>query len=153
MVKIRKASKKDLKQLAAIYKTSFKVHNIFSKSIKEIIHYLDKLSKEAAILVAERDNKVVGGIVIELSPQTPKHTLATFKHIAVHAGHRGRDIGTMLIKSAEKEVGKGKVEIKVSENEKNAIRFYRKIGFKVEGKLKSHYRPRETCYVMGKVLE
>ena len=45
-----------------------------------------------------------------------------------------------------------KVEVKVSENEARTIAFFRKHGFQLEGKLKSHFRAGELVYVMGKKL-
>ena len=153
MAEIKKVQKKELMQLAELCKGAFKVNNVFSKSADEIAKYFAGLSKKATILVAKEAGSIVGCIAVEVNTQAPGHTLATFKHIVVHEGHRGKDIVTMLINEAEKLVGKGKAEIKVSENEKSAIGFYEKMGFKVEGTLESHYRHGEACYILGKIIQ
>jgi len=63
-----------------------------------------------------------------------------------------RKIMAELIKAAEEEVGKGKIEIKIAESEKVGPSFFKKLGYKVEGKLNSHYRQGELCYILGRVI-
>ena len=148
---IRKAKEEDLKELAKVYKEVFKAHNIFEKPEAEVEEYLKKFL--GSLLVAEEDGKVVGGIAVAEKKQNPEWSLFSFKHIAVAPAYQDRDIGTALLKEAEKVAGKGKAEINVGEREGGALRFYEKNGYQKEGILKSHYRKGESCFVMGKVLE
>jgi len=150
-MKIEKPNKQQIKELAKIYKDIFPLHNIFEKSEKEIVEYLEPLSND--ILIAVEDNKVIGGLLVSIKKSNPKHIRARFRHIAVAKGYRDKGIGSALLKAAEEKVAKGKVEIKVSESEADAIEFYKKNGYELEGELKAHYRPNELCYILGKVLD
>lgn len=147
---IRKANEHDLKGLIKVYKDVFKVHNVFEKSEEEIEAYLNKFSN---ILVAEEDGNIVGGLVITAKKYDKDWKLTNFKHIAVSPAYQNKDIGSELLKEAEKIAGKGKIEIRVGEREAGAVNFYEKNGYQKEGILKSHYRKGESCFVMGKVLE
>ncbi len=149
-MEIRKAVENDLKGLIKVYKEVFKVHNVFDRPEEEIEQYLKKFSK---ILVAEEDGNIVGGLVITEKKYDKAWKLINFKHRAVASAYQGKDIGSALLKEAEKIAGKGKVEIRVGEREAVAVEFYEKNGYQKEGTLKSHYRKEETCFVMGKVLE
>ena len=148
---IRQAKEEDLNDLAKVYNEVFKVHNVFEKSEQEIEEYLKKFLGN--LLVAEEDGVVVGGLVIVEKKQNPEWSLFSFKHIAVAPAYQDKDIGTALLKEAEKIAGKGKIEINVGEREAGAARFYEKNGYQKEGILKSHYRKGESCFVMGKVME
>jgi len=151
-MEIRKAEEKDLPGLAALYKDAFMKHNIFSKPKKEVLEYLNKISKEAEILVAVENNEIVGGVAVFSSKQTPEHNLSRLKHVAVLPAMQGKGTGKALVEEAEKIAGKGKIEIHVAEREQNIVDFYKKLGYEVEGELASHYRPGETCYILGKVV-
>jgi len=153
MVKIRKAVKEDLKELTAMYKKIFKVHNIFTKGNKEIMEYLEQFLGN--ILVAEEKGKIIGGIVIS-GREYDGWKLYNFKHVAVLPKNQRKGIGTKLLKEAEKFVGFGKIEIRVAAGASEApwaVEFYEQHGYKKEGELESHYRHKETCYVMGKVIK
>ena len=50
-------------------------------------------------------------------------------------------------------VGPGPIEVHAAEGELNISKFYENLGYKLEGKLKSHYRKGETCFVLGKEIE
>ena len=147
---IKKPNEKEIEQLVSVYKEAFPVHNLFQKSEEEVTDYLKTVSGE--FLVAVEDGKVVGGALVVINKPNPDHTLGKIKHIAVAKDYQHKGIGTELLKEAEKIIGKGKVEIHVSENEKVALEFYKSNGYEVEGELKSHYRMGETCYILGKVI-
>ena len=42
----------------------------------------------------------------------------------------------------------GKIEIHVSENEKDALPFYEKMGYAIQGELPDHYRMDEICFIL-----
>ena len=151
-MKIKKIKKQDLGQLLNIWKEAFPVHNIFNKSDEEIKKYLRK--SKGKVIAAYEDSGVVGGCLLVVYVQTPEHALARIKHLAVAKEHRGKDIGTALLKKCEKIAGKGKIEMHVAKSisGEDILEFYKKNGYEVEGELKSHYRPNEICYIVGKVV-
>ncbi len=150
-MEIRTAKQEDLNELAKIYKDTFKTHNIFSKSEEEIVKYLENI--EGELLIAVEDNQVIGGILVKIDYSTEDHKRSRLKHIAVKKEFQDKRIGSALLKTAENMIITGKIEIHVSELEKESLKFYKFHGYKVEGELKSHYRPNEKCYILGKVLE
>ncbi len=163
---IKDAQESDLKELAALYKSTFKKHNIFCKSDKEIISYLkEKQSSEkkngGGFVVAKSGSKIIGGILLKKETEDPKgkHVLWKYNHLAVSPSFKGKGIGKAIINAAEdkirqmiksKKIRTSKIEVGVSENEKESIRFYKSLGFYVEGMQKSHYRHKETSYILGK---
>ena len=149
-MKIKKIKKQDLGQLIAIWKEVFSTHNVFNKTEEDILKYLKKA--KGKILAAYDNGKVVGGCLLVVNAQTPEHNLARIKHVAVAKEFQGKDIGSALLKKCEKIVKKGKIEMHVAEHEKDTLEFYAKNGYEQEGTLKSHYRPDEACYVLGKVI-
>jgi len=149
---IKQPNEEKLKQLAKLYKQGFKKHNIFSKDDKFILNYLKKPTKMLAAM-AEDESEVVGGICLFENKQTEDHSVWNFKHIAVKIGYQKQGVGASLMQEAEAYAKPGdKIEIKVSENEKAALKFYEKFGYVVEGKLSNHYRKDEVCYVLGKTV-
>ena len=150
-MEIRKAEKQELKELIPIYKDVFKKHNIFKKPDQEVQKYLE--AAKGIFLVAVEYEKIVGGLLIVIELSNPRHKRTRFKHIAVAEGYRDKGIGSALLKAAEKLTRTGKVEIHLSENEKDALNYYKKNGYKIEGKLSSHYRLGEICYILGKEVE
>jgi ribosomal protein S18 acetylase RimI-like enzyme len=152
-VQIRQGKKEDLPQLIKVYKEAFKIHNIFKKSEKEIIKHWESSKVEPDdFVVALKDGKVVAGCLVTMQ-YVESHTLARIKHIAVAEAFRGKGIGRAIMEKAEEIIGTGKIEIHVAENEKIALPFYKKLGYKQEGILSDHYRKGESCYLLGKYVE
>jgi hypothetical protein len=147
---IRKLEQGDLMKLIPIYKKFFPVHAVFTKSDEEIMQHLEKMKEKGEFLVVDDNGKVVGGLLL-VKRNIDGHVLADLERIA--AKSPVRKLIAELIKEAEKEVGKGKIEIKIAESEKVGPSFFKKLGYKVEGKLRSHYRPGELCYILGKEVE
>ncbi len=149
-MEIRKLQEGDFKKLVPIYKKFFPVHAVFTKSDEEIMQHLEKMKQRGEFLVAEDNGKVMGALVI-VKRTIDGHITAELKRIA--AKTPVRKVMAELIKGAENEVGKGKIEIKIAESEKVGPSFFKKLGYKVEGKLRSHYRLGEMCYILGKEVE
>lgn len=147
---IRKYQEGDFMKLIPIYKKFFPVHAVFTKSDEEIMKHLEKMKEKGEFLIAEDEGKIKGGLMIE-KHEIDGHIRAELKRIA--AKPPIRKIMADLIWAAEKEIVKGKIEIKVAESEKVGVAFYKKLGYKVEGKLRSHYRSGELCYVLGKEID
>lgn len=61
---------------------------------------------------------------------------------------------TLLKKKIKaREVKTIKIEADVAENEQKSLEFYKKHGFKVEGRLQNHFMAKEMVYVIGKMLK
>lgn len=146
-MEIRKIRKEELPKLVELYKEAFPIHSIFNKSEEEILQYLKEI--EGTILVAVEGDDIAA--VLVLVKKHYGHNFGLIRHFAVSIRHRRKGIGSKLLKHAEEIIKKGKIEMRVVCP--IAKRFYEKNGYEVEGELKSHYRPEETCYVMGKLLE
>ncbi len=165
-MEIRNATEQDLEQFAKILKETFSVHTIFEKSGKEIVTHLKKQQNETAkggggFIVAVEGSKVIGGLLIEKKNETHNHSLWKYKYVAVEKNSRNKGVGTRLLEEAEKRIkeliynGKiatAKVELTIAENEKDAIGFYEKNGFVIEGTFDNHYRWNEKTFAMGKSL-
>jgi RimJ/RimL family protein N-acetyltransferase len=145
-MELKKANNEELKELVPIFKEFFPVHAIFTKSDEEIMQYLSDFKGD--ILIAHKDSKVIGGIAIERKHYG--HVLALFKHIASKGG--SKKIVKEMVQEAEKIANAGKIEIHIAEGEKIAHGFFKRSGYKLEGKLRAHYRPNEICYILGKVI-
>jgi RimJ/RimL family protein N-acetyltransferase len=99
------------------------------------------LSESAAHFVAVQGDRVVGGLSIHRRDDHPatRH-VATFGMFVV-ASHRGRGIGTALVKEAPawaERFGVHRVELTVYPHNDAAIALYRKFGFAEEGRLVRH---------------
>jgi len=149
-MQIRKLQEGDFEKLVPIYKEFFPVHAVFTKSDEEIMQHLKKMKEKGEFLIAEDEGKVKGALVIT-KRTIDSHTTAKLKRIA--AKSPVRKVMAELIKAAEEEVGEGKIEIMIAASEKVKPSFFRKLGYKVEGKLSSHYRLGEICYILGKEVE
>ncbi len=115
-------------------------------------------------LLALAGNKIVGAILVRKEAEDifGKHARWKYNHLAIALPYQRKGLGTALLHAADlkivllmkkRKINTAKVEIGVAEQEKGAATFYIYNGFKVEGKLRSHYRHNEMVYVMGKELK
>ena len=145
-MEIKKADSEDMKKLVPVLKEFFPVHAVFTKSDEEVFNYLKTFSGD--IFVAVEKDEVLGGLA--LSWRTYGHKVAFFKHIA--AKNEDKEVIKKLVEEAEKLTDAGKIEMHIAEGEKiPPIFFVEELGYELEGELKSHYRPGESCYIVGKV--
>jgi ribosomal protein S18 acetylase RimI-like enzyme len=119
---------------------------------------LNNIKNNVPQYVALSNNKVIGWCDITLNEKP------TFKHcgrlgIGIIAGYRSQGIGNTLLnitlKKAE-EIGIERVELEVYENNKRAIKLYKRNGFKIEGKkIKSSKIDGKYCnnLIMAKFLK
>jgi hypothetical protein len=150
-MEIRIVKRSDYKNLANLFQGFFIRHNIFSLSEKEIIKYLKKESKKSKLVVCAEENCILAALFIVKIGQDieGKHTLWKFRHFA----YCNEKAAVLLLKNTEEKVKKlsetSKIELTLAENEKG-VKFFQKNGYRVEGKLKNHYRWNETCIVISK---
>jgi ribosomal-protein-alanine N-acetyltransferase len=76
--------------------------------------------------------------------------------VAVREEHRGRGVGSMLMRSCQEEMVKktateSYLEVRVSNTE--AIALYQRLGYKVSGRLEAYYKDGEAALVMALHLE
>ncbi|MBD3310714.1 GNAT family N-acetyltransferase [Candidatus Woesearchaeota archaeon] len=167
MVEIREAESSELAALIPVYKEAYQEHLIFKKKTDaDIIEYMQKAHADAAadgggFIIALLNDEVVGGLLLRKSLQGDSHSRWKIRHVAVMEKYRDQDIGTELLQAAEQKlvelIKKGdfitaKAEVSVAEGEKEAVDFYEKAGFKLEGTRADHYRLGENVYLLGKTI-
>ena len=75
--------------------------------------------------------------------------------VATMEGHRGKGIGTSLIKRAMEELSKEgckEVFLEVRVTNDDAVRLYRKLNFQVTGTMQGYYKDGESAYLMAQQL-
>lgn len=148
-VLIRKATLDDVPQLMRLWKGLMAYHDrrygygrgIFEYRPNKVAIYLKFLKKQlrrrnAAVFVAELDGKVVGDIMVQVNklPRLFVHDKEAYiGEIVVDGRHRGKGIGTMLLKEGERWAKKKKmysIALTVHTANQDALSVYRKSGFK-----------------------
>jgi ribosomal-protein-alanine N-acetyltransferase len=142
------------------------VISINSKTLPE--HYSDYFYHEIltefpdTFLIAELTGEVVGYIMCRIEygfSHLKRFGLARKGHIvsvAVLEDHRGKGVGTDLIKRAIAEMGKKSckeayLEVRVSNQ--SAISLYEKLNFHNAGRLEAYYRDGEPAFLMATPIE
>jgi ribosomal-protein-alanine N-acetyltransferase len=142
------------------------VIEINSETLPE--HYSDYFYYEIlsefpeTFLVAELGGRVVGYMMCRIEygfSHLRRLGLARKGHIvsvAVREEHRGRGVGSMLMRSCQEEMVKktateSYLEVRVSNTE--AIALYQRLGYKVSGRLEAYYKDGEAALVMALHLE
>jgi ribosomal protein S18 acetylase RimI-like enzyme len=159
----------ELSDLVKVYKETFSEHNRFQKQDEAILGYIieshgHRQQHYGGYIVAMLKGKAIGGLLVKQvgQDQEGKHTIWKYNHLGVSKKHSRGGIGRALVRAADQRIkeliseGKintAKVELGVSENEADALGFYVKCGFEIEGKLKDHYRHNELVYILGKSIE
>ena len=102
-------------------------------------------------LVAEKDEEVIGFVVLVLTPEGEGRVFA----IAVDSRYRGKGVGRALLKAAfntlrKRKIGYVRLEVRVSNS--IAQRLYRSMGFMETGFIPFYYKNGEGAIEMRKVL-
>lgn len=143
---VRNVQESDFELLASLYRSFFKVHDIFQEG--NIVEYLKEKSEKDDLLVYDQDGIVKGALFL-VCLSKGDHSRWKFRHFAFET----EEIGTRLLEEAEKRVKESsktaKIELTIAETEEGK-EFYLKNGYKEEGKLENHYRFGESCFVLGK---
>ena len=163
---IRDGTRYELKDLVTEYKKSFKKHNIFQKSAFRVEEYLIDAHRKyhkfgGGFIVAKIYNNTIGGILIRTGEfnTDKKHSLFYFNHLVVAKKYTKLGLGTRLVNAAEQKIKNlikekkfRSAKVEVHCYEKKMVNFYKRLKFKIEGKLASHYRFKQTVYVFGKEI-
>ena len=152
MLRIRKFKKEDSKRLKEIAPKAFMVYARFGidKTLprnktrenyrKEVEGYIERFinkEKDFTILVAEKDKKVVGYIVLKINQRLTEiygFKWGTIVSLAVDPPCQGKGIGPALVSAGIKWMKKNGVkyaEVGTDQNNIAAIRTYEKNGFRV----------------------
>jgi len=102
-------------------------------------------------LVAEKDEEVIGFVVLVLTPEGEGRVFA----IAVDSRYQGKGVGRALLKAAfntlrKRKIGYVRLEVRVSNS--IAQRLYRSMGFMETGFIPFYYKNGEGAIEMRKVL-
>jgi putative acetyltransferase len=147
-VKIRRARPADAVILAAAERELAKTpgrltsrsHELKAANFRRAIL---ELSSEGAYLVAVEHGRIVGHALLRRMEREANAHVRRLT-IMVHEGHQGRGIGTALLKRlmswARKAPGVEKIELGVRTVNRGAVRLYKRLGFRVEGRLRKHLK-------------
>jgi ribosomal protein S18 acetylase RimI-like enzyme len=119
-----------------------------------VSNFVERSIANGLCIVAEHP-KESGKLVGEIHAYSPG--IKAFRHvfsdltIAVHPEFQGRKIGRTLFTIFQEEIAVnrtdiGRVELISRESNDKAIRFYQKIGFKIEGRLEMRIRTADNHY-------
>lgn len=152
---IRRASDEDIEEVVKINELTLPEH--YSDYF-----YVEILNDfPEGFLVAETSGKIVGYIMCRVEygfSHIKKFGLARKGHIvsiAVLKEHRRKGIGSALIKNAIKEMARRScsesfLEVRVSNEE--AISLYKRLEYKIVGRIEAYYRDGESAYLMARSL-
>lgn len=102
-------------------------------------------------IVAEMGHKIIGFIVgVKVNSEMAKILM-----LSVSKNFRRRNIGSMLLQEFIKQTLKDRtkiIELEVRVDNKKAIKFYKKHGFKITTKIREFYQNGESAYTMLKRL-
>ncbi len=135
-MEIRKCRREDIPSVIKIESISFKYP--YPSAI--FYNYLNQ-----NFYVAVEDKKVVGYAMADNS----RHLIVS---IAVHPDYRRQGIGTKLMKTILKNMN-GHAILQVRVSNKEAIKFYKKLGFVEKDLLKHYYIDGEDAILMFKNLD
>ncbi len=154
---IRKATEEDSPELISLIQLADnRTEEAASKKVRKIMR-----SKEGSFIVAMEKNKLIGYLLfIATEPdKNAQRFLNTGKYscicwIAVHPEYRDRQIGSKLLKEAEKYASQNNKEGLWLDCREKVINFYKKNGFDVVGVYKRETSSRilKDCFVMTKKI-
>lgn len=145
MVTVQMVGENDIKALAVLEK------EIFSDSWSEKSLWDTYMQKQAAILGAWADGKIVGYAIIYYVLDEGEIARIAVKEPERRKGVAGQIIAKMIEFCMEKEIGKLMLDVRKSNAP--AISFYKKCGFSEDGIRKNFYEnPKEDALLMSKVL-
>jgi len=144
MIKLRRFSPADLKDVLGIEKISFPRKQVYSKSRFE--RYFQKCPE--SFIIAESKKRIAGYTIGKLEKRS-----AEIISLAVKPGLRQKGIGkklTNFLISLFRKKGVKEIFLEVRTINKIAISLYRELGFKILKILRNYYRNGDDAYLMRK---
>ena len=93
------------------------------------------------LLLYKKNDEILGLIGITKLPYRSSH-VAYIHKLAINPNSQNKGIGSKIFNqviSDLKKDGISRIELKVESDNHNAIKFYKKIGFQIEGTLKNYF--------------
>ncbi len=130
-MKIRKATKKDYKEIAALIKKEYLKHYKEKWTEKSALKTLNHYSKIGKILVAEIEGKVAGFVIIREEYYNEGKSLMV-EELVVNGKMQGQGIGKEIMRYVENYCKKKKMNYiwLLTDKRAKAFKFYKKIGYK-----------------------
>lgn len=149
---VRRAEREDISSVIGINTETLPEH------YSDYFYYEILAEFPETFLIAELEGAVVGYVMCRIEygfSHLRRLGLARKGHvvsIAVKGDHRGKGVGTILLRTAQDEMLKKSsnecyLEVRVS-NE-GAIALYQRLGYKVSGRLEGYYKDGEAALVMA----
>lgn len=135
-LEIRTAAPDDLPAMAELLHQLFAIESDFTPDHPKQIRGLGLLIERpsAIIFVAEVDGEVVGMCTIQTIISTAMGMeVGAVEDVIVDVDHRGRGIGSALMRTAEQwaiSKGLGRLQLRADKNNGSALCFYRQQGWK-----------------------
>ena len=145
---IRRARNADFPRLLAIDQASFPPGVAYQS--EELFYFITR--PEAETIVLEHDRKIAAFLIMDLNL---RRSMATMITLDVLRDYRQRGYGSRLLQRSEEilmHAGIQRYELQVDVENKEAISFYKKHGFRKVGTLKRYYANNHDAYVMVKTL-
>jgi len=134
-------SKQDIESFVGVYKSAYKGMEEYAyKKEKSIRHYFKWLFKRDrdGFFVAELDGNAIGFVACDSNWHNLfNEKMGEIHELAIKQEYKGKGIGKKLMETAEeylKSKGHEKFGLWVGENNKKAIKFYEKLGYKKRDK-------------------
>lgn len=142
---IKKFDKKDLLDV-------FKVESkVFGDKAYGIEVFFELINNKDIFYVAKKEKKVIGYVLAGLLRDKIK-----LISIGVLPSHQKKGVGTKLLNKVEEKARENKtdfIELEVNKNKKEAINFYKNLGFQKNVILKNYYATGEDAYLMRKKVQ
>ncbi len=151
MIRIRRFSFPDLKAVREIERISFPHHQASSENYYQNLYQ----TYPQGFIIAQQGEKIVGYAISQIRNRVPAKRVGEIISIAVAPDWRRKGNGRQLMKFLLNDFQKEKIKLvslHVRENNKVAILFFDKLGFKITKKIKNYYRNDDKAFLMEKIL-
>ena len=132
-MKIRKSTKKDLKEISNLMNEEFSKPPFNEKSnLKDILKSIRFFHKIGTIKIAIENKEIVGVIVFK-QEQYWEGPSILIEDLAIRKNFQRKGIGKLLINDLEKDAKKKKISAIyfLTRKKSSAIKFYKKLGYKL----------------------